>query len=76
MFFMFKKNFCLQIVREHYLRKDIWCGAKDCEKCALEEKDMVLDACPISKCSLISDPHYIFLDTNAVLDQVNYLCIY
>lgn len=66
-----KKGTILKIVREHYLRKDIWCGCKGCIKCALEEKDVVLDASPVSKCSLISEPHYIFLDTNAVLDQID-----
>lgn len=40
----------------------------------MEEKDMVLDDSPVSKCSLVDDPHFIFLDTNAVLDQVNFWC--
>lgn len=48
----------LKIVREHYLRDDISCGSD------------VLEPKPLSRSSLITDPHYIIPDTNIILHQV------
>lgn len=68
-----KKGSILKIVREHYLRKDIWCGVRNCPSCFMEDKEIILDDNPESKCSLVKEPHFIFLDTNAVLDQIDAL---
>lgn len=66
-----KKGDILKIVREHYLREDIWCGSKACGKCNAKESEKCLDAQPISKSTAVESDHYIFLDTNAVLDQID-----
>ena len=63
-----KRGKILKIVREHYLRDDIWCGSEVCDGCGHERT--VLTASPESLSSLVSHPHYIVLDTNVVLHQV------
>ena len=69
----------LKIVREHYLRDDIACGSEACNDCMeLMEKDenrqnSSLSASPISLSSLFSETHYIVLDTNIILNQIDIL---
>ena len=69
----------LKIVREHYLRDDIGCGSEACNDCTeLMEQDenrqnSSLSASPISLSSLFSEPHYIVLDTNIILNQIDIL---
>ena len=58
----------VKIVREHYLRDDIWCGSKACTQC--KNNDAVLSDLPGSVSTLCNFNHYIILDTNAVLHQV------
>ena len=62
----------LQIVREHYLRDDIWCGSEICIVCSHQSKDLVLDKTPQSRNKKYQFPHYIVLDTCTVLNQVSY----
>ncbi|XP_034936260.1 exosome complex exonuclease RRP44 [Chelonus insularis] len=63
-----------KIVRDHYLRDDIWCGSEACRKCKHKSRDIILETeNPGTKSSLISHPYYLLLDTNAVLDQINIL---
>lgn len=62
-----------QIVREHYLRTDIWCGSALCTHCDLEEHDRVLGPLPESPSNKYKFPHYLILDTNVVLDQIDVL---
>lgn len=64
-----KRGNILKIVREHYLRDDIWCGSQLCRLCHSEKN--VLSAEPESKSSLFTDPHYLILDTNVILDQID-----
>lgn len=59
----------MKIVREHYLRDDIWCGSEVCTECKQESTVLQRDACIES--SLCSYPHYLIPDTNVVLHQVN-----
>ncbi|XP_034253802.1 exosome complex exonuclease RRP44 [Thrips palmi] len=69
-----KRGNILKIVREHYLRDDIWCGSSLCKNCSLKEKDKVLDKEVISNVSSVfSFPHYLVLDTNVVLHQIDVL---
>lgn len=68
-----KRGNVLKIVREHYLRDDIWCGSTLCKKCHLKEKDRVLDKEVINSSSVYSFPHYLLLDTNVVLHQIDVL---
>ena len=66
----------MKIVREHYLRDDIWCGSKACTQCdTTKSSNEVLNDLPGSVSSLCDFNHYIILDTNAVLHQVcNFFC--
>lgn len=61
----------IQIVREHYLRDDIFCGSELCKICDHENHDRILAARPVSKSSLYPFAHYLVLDTNVVLDQIH-----
>lgn len=58
----------MKIVREHYLRDDIWCGSEYCTDCKQESTVLQRDACIES--NLCPFPHYVILDTNVVLHQV------
>ncbi|XP_001601829.1 exosome complex exonuclease RRP44 [Nasonia vitripennis] len=63
-----------KVVREHYLRDDIWCGSEACERCGRRNKDIMLDdENPGAKSSLFSQPHYLVFDTNIILNQINIL---
>ncbi len=68
-----KKGRILKIVREHYLRDDIWCGSPlipllDAE--AYREEKISLEESPESHSSLCKFPHYLLPDTNVILHQV------
>jgi exosome complex exonuclease DIS3/RRP44 len=63
----------LQIVREHYLRDDIWCGSDICTICAHQNEDLVLEKNPQPKNKKFPFPHYILLDTCVVLNQVSHI---
>ena len=57
----------IQVVREHYLRDDIYCGASICKVC--DSKDARLTASPASP--------ILVIDTNVVLNQVySYLLLF
>ncbi|XP_046384891.1 exosome complex exonuclease RRP44 [Ischnura elegans] len=68
-----KKGNILKIVREHYLRDDIWCGSQFCVICPHKSRDLVLEEIPESKSSIFPFPHYLILDTNVVLHQMDVL---
>uniref|UniRef100_UPI0037E7964C exosome complex exonuclease RRP44 n=1 Tax=Semicossyphus pulcher TaxID=241346 RepID=UPI0037E7964C len=61
----------MKIVREHYLRDDIWCGSEVCTECKQESTVLQRDACIES--NLCSYPHYLVPDTNVVLHQIDVL---
>uniref|UniRef100_A0A672GXR6 Exosome complex exonuclease RRP44 n=1 Tax=Salarias fasciatus TaxID=181472 RepID=A0A672GXR6_SALFA len=61
----------MKIVREHYLRDDIWCGSEVCTGCKQESTVLQKDACIES--NLCSYPHYLIPDTNVVLHQIDVL---
>ncbi|XP_056626124.1 exosome complex exonuclease RRP44 isoform X1 [Triplophysa dalaica] len=61
----------LKIVREHYLRDDIWCGSEVCKECKDEAPVLQEDACIES--TLCVSPHYLIPDTNVVLHQIDIL---
>ena len=68
----------LKIVREHYLRDDIKCGLENCEDCPLEDDENSksfpqLSASPEAQSKLYQDPHFILLDTNIILNQIDIL---
>lgn len=66
-----KKGNVLKVVREHYLRDDIWCGSKLCAKC--KHEDPSLSSTPKSSSDLFPSPHYVVPDTNVVLHQIDVL---
>ncbi|KAI5089943.1 exosome complex exonuclease RRP44 [Silurus meridionalis] len=61
----------LKIVREHYLRDDIWCGFEVCSECKDESPVLQRDACIES--NLCPFPHCLIPDTNVVLHQIDIL---
>ncbi|XP_020494844.2 exosome complex exonuclease RRP44 [Labrus bergylta] len=61
----------MKIVREHYLRDDIWCGSEVCADCKQESTVLQGDACIES--NLCAYPHYLIPDTNVVLHQIDVL---
>jgi exosome complex exonuclease DIS3/RRP44 len=52
-----RKNKVVKVVREHYLRDDVWCGSDQCTDCQNQAP----------KLSATMD--YVILDTNAILHQ-------
>ncbi|KAF7656750.1 hypothetical protein LDENG_00036550 [Lucifuga dentata] len=61
----------MKVVREHYLRDDIWCGSEVCTECKQDSTVLQKDACIES--NLCSFPHYLVPDTNVVLHQIDVL---
>uniref|UniRef100_UPI003AAC6BD3 exosome complex exonuclease RRP44 n=1 Tax=Centroberyx gerrardi TaxID=166262 RepID=UPI003AAC6BD3 len=61
----------MKIVREHYLRDDIWCGSEVCTEC--KQESTVLQKDPCIESNLCSSPHYLVPDTNVVLHQIDVL---
>ncbi|KAF8940521.1 hypothetical protein EDD21DRAFT_380965 [Dissophora ornata] len=63
-----KSGKVLKVVKEHYLRDDIWCSAEACKAC--EHTETVLSATPgVNK--LFPLPHYIIPDTNIFMNQID-----
>ena len=65
-----RKGGIVKVVREHYLRDDIGCGAEQCESCPNDK--VVLERTPPSFSTLCQFPHYLLPDTNVVLHQVSF----
>jgi len=63
----------IKVVREHYLRDDIWCGQPNCQVCDQEVENAKLAEKPKSIASVLKSPHYLVLDTNVVLEQIDML---
>ncbi|XP_026529266.1 exosome complex exonuclease RRP44 [Notechis scutatus] len=64
----------LKVVREHYLRDDVACGVPGCPLCGGDAPQRGLEAVPGSPASpLVPRPHYLLLDTNVVLHQIDVL---
>ncbi|XP_028655451.2 exosome complex exonuclease RRP44 [Erpetoichthys calabaricus] len=61
----------MKIVREHYLRDDIYCGSAACSVCP--QKDQVLQRDTNLESTLCARPHYLMPDTNVVMHQVDIL---
>uniref|UniRef100_A0AAR2JIR8 Exosome complex exonuclease RRP44 n=1 Tax=Pygocentrus nattereri TaxID=42514 RepID=A0AAR2JIR8_PYGNA len=58
----------MKVVREHYLRDDIWCGSEVCTEC--KDGAPVLQQDARVESDLCAYPHYLIPDTNVVLHQV------
>lgn len=68
-----RKGGVMKVVREHYLRDDIWCGSAACTKCPIDKPVLEKEPVPEVENTLCSYPHYLLLDTNVVLHQVSFL---
>ncbi|KAJ0178909.1 hypothetical protein K1T71_005684 [Dendrolimus kikuchii] len=68
-----KRGNILKIVREHYLRDDLLCGSGACKTCPHKDDEIVLMSQAESICALFDYPHYLVLDTNVVLHQIDVL---
>ncbi|XP_022091521.1 exosome complex exonuclease RRP44-like [Acanthaster planci] len=66
-----KKGSVIKVVREHYLRDDIWCGSELCEICL--QKSPILERHPQIDSDLCDFPHYVLPDTNVLLHQIDIL---
>lgn len=61
----------VKIVREHYLRDDIGCGAPACAACDGAHAGQALESQPRDQASSLCPwPHYLLPDTNVLLHQV------
>lgn len=61
----------VKIVREHYLRDDIGCGAPACSACGGAQASPALELQPRDQASSLCPwPHYLLPDTNVLLHQV------
>lgn len=59
----------LKNVREHYIRDDISCGFPECENCLPVPTN--LSTSHMNDCKLIDGNHYLILDTNVILNQMD-----
>ncbi|KXJ84318.1 hypothetical protein RP20_CCG012553 [Aedes albopictus] len=68
-----RKGGIIKVVREHYLRDDIACGIASCGLCMLTESRTSLDRVPEFSSNAFTGPHYLMLDTNVILYQIDLL---
>ncbi|XP_070553170.1 exosome complex exonuclease RRP44-like [Ptychodera flava] len=66
-----RKGGVVKVVREHYLRDDIWCGSCLCTTCPQEKP--VLESDPQIESDLCNFPHYLVPDTNVLFHQIDVL---
>ncbi|KAJ3351591.1 exosome catalytic subunit dis3 [Allomyces javanicus] len=64
-----KKGGVVSVVKEHYLRDDIYCGAVPCNTCG--HSTPVLAAAPASLDTV--GPHYLVPDTNVFLHHIDFM---
>ena len=62
----------MKVVREHYLRDDVWCGVEGCVVCR-QGDSATLNAFSIVQSDLCPQPHFILPDTNVILHQIDFL---
>lgn len=53
------------------MRTDLWCGSSVCIICPHEKHDLILSKDPTSKSDIFPESHYLLLDTNVILDQID-----
>ncbi|CAF1009743.1 unnamed protein product [Rotaria sp. Silwood1] len=67
-----RRGHVLKITHELYLRTDITCGSNVCQQCTVDQTT-VLDKYMKNGNNLVSTGHYLLVDTNIVLQQVDVL---
>lgn len=60
-------------MREHYLRDDLGCGSELCNNCVQDETSIALLPDHLIESTLFECSHYLVLDTNVILDQIDVL---
>ena len=68
-----KKGAVVKVVREHYLRDDVWCGVIGCTLCNQRDKAPVIESSPVVVSDLCQYPHLILPDANVALHQTDFL---
>lgn len=68
-----KKGAVVKVVREHYLRDDVWCGVIGCTLCKQQDKPPVIERSPLVVSNVCPYPHLILPDTNVALHQTDFL---
>ncbi|ORX43308.1 RNB-domain-containing protein [Piromyces finnis] len=63
-----RKGNVIKVIKEHYLRDDIWCSVEGCEKCKQEKIHL---SCNPRKTKLSEFPQLIIPDTNIFLHQID-----
>ncbi|KAJ3157031.1 exosome catalytic subunit dis3 [Geranomyces variabilis] len=64
-----KRGTVIKVVKEHYLRDDIYCGVATCTKC----QSSVNAVTTPSTTTLVPSPHHIVPDTNVLYHQIDVL---
>ncbi len=64
-----RRGHVLKITHELYLRTDITCGSHACQQCIVDQAT-ILDKQMNNANNLVSTGHYLLIDTNIVLQQV------
>ncbi|KXS21332.1 Dis3 protein [Gonapodya prolifera JEL478] len=64
-----RKGNVVTVVREHYLRDDIWCCVRGCRTC--QHVDPILANPPSMKSSIIPMNHFVLPDTNVLYHQID-----
>ncbi|MCL4130362.1 UNVERIFIED_CONTAM: hypothetical protein GTU68_040344, partial [Idotea baltica] len=64
-------NSLFQVVREHYLRDDVWCGYDKCTVC--KGNNRVLENLTEIKSNLVPFPHHLVIDSNVAIHQIDLL---
>ena len=65
-----KRGNIIKVVREHYLRDDLSCGSTLCQVCPNLSPAKLGDM-QKAESALVPNPHYLVIDTNVALHQVN-----
>jgi exosome complex exonuclease DIS3/RRP44 len=64
-----RRGHVLKVTHELYLRTDIVCGSNACQQCMIDQSTL-LDKQMNNGNNLVSNGHYLLIDTNIVLQQV------
>ncbi|CAF1622070.1 unnamed protein product [Rotaria magnacalcarata] len=67
-----RRGHVLKITHELYLRTDITCGSHACHQCTIDQRTL-LDKQMTNGNSLVPSGHYLIVDTNIILQQVDVL---
>ncbi|KAJ3036866.1 exosome catalytic subunit dis3 [Rhizophlyctis rosea] len=64
-----KRGNIIKVVKEHYLRDDIYCGVSGCPRC--NQSNTIGNRTPPRTTKLVPVPHFIVPDTNVLYHQID-----